>query len=437
MIENTINIEAFDCLPFKNGKATADVLQKFMETQSENIFWFSSDKQIDTDSKLAEYDYRNHHWLAGRFVGEAIFEHQQQDFKITIRPRFGESFLFKMLEEIFNIRITNSASSQKNSHEWQHYIKRIISFIWIQKLANANLHGLPKKNVKQTHKGQTIRGRMNVRKSILPYYQNDELVSNYYEKQIDSDIAQIIQQAYQILKTDFHIGKINIPDSAQEALNQIQGNTNRKEYISETQYRNIKYKDIYLNWKPLVDLSWDIIQRKTLSLKQNKAQNGFGFFIDMAEVWEQYLRAILKKNLRKHGWKYRIDKEIVYKGYFFKRQLIPDLVFQKEDSISVWDAKYKRMLGRPFDVDRSDFFQIHTYIQNYINNYKVKAGGLLFPISANQVNFDKYCTPYLLNEEGVKLNFGIDGIELEEETEINDQELKQQEFINRIINQLA
>jgi hypothetical protein len=437
MIENSINIEAFDCLPFKNEKATADVLQKFMATQSENIFWFSSDKQIDTDSKLAEYDYRNHHWLAGRFVGEAIFEHQEQDYRITIKPRFGESFLFKMLEEIFNIRITNSASSHKTTSEWQHYIKRIIAFIWIQKLANANLHGLPKQNVKQTHKGQTIRGRMNVRKSILPYYKSDELVSNYYEKQIDSDIAQIIQQAYQILKTDFQIGKINIPDSAQEALNQVQSNVKRNEHISETQYRNIKYKDIYMSWKPLVDLSWDIIQRKHLSLKQNKAKNGFGFFIDMAEVWEQYLRAILKKNLRKQGWKYRTDKEVAYKGYFFKRELIPDLVFQKEDMISVWDAKYKRMLGRPIDIDRSDFFQIHTYIQNYINNYKVKAGGLLFPISANQVNFKKYGTPYLLNEEGQKLNFCIDGIELKEESDSNNQELKQEEFINRILNQLS
>ena len=435
MIENTINIETFDCLPFKNEKATADVLHKFMATQSENIFWFSSDKQIDTDSKLAEYDYRNHNWFAGRFVGEAIFRHHQQYYKITIKPRFGESFLFTMLEEIFNIRITNSASSQKKNHEWQHYIKRIIAFIWIQKLANANLHGLPKKHIKQTHKGQTIRGRMNVRKSILPYYQSDELVSNYYDKQIDNDIAQIIQQAYQILKANFYIGKINIPDSAQEALNQIQANTNKKENINETQYRNIKYKDIYLSWKPLVDLSWDIIQRKNLSLKQNKDQNGFGFFIDMAEVWEQYLRAVLKKNLRKHGWKYRSDKEIAYKGYFFKRQLIPDLVFQKEDSIAVWDAKYKRMLGRPYDVDRSDFFQIHTYIQNYINKYKVKAGGLLFPISAHHVNFQKYGASYLLNEEGKKLKFSIDGIELKEEAE--NQEVKQQEFINRILNQLS
>lgn len=435
-MENTIHIEAFDCLPFDNERATADVLHKFMASQSDNIFWFSANRIIDTDSKLAEYDYRTHQWLAGRFVGEAIFQNNEQDYKITIKPRFGESFLFKMLEEIFNIRITSSASSHKTTSEWQHYIKRIIAFIWIQKLANANLHGLPKEHVKQTHKGPTIKGRMNVRKSILPYYQSNELISNYYEKQIDKDVAQIIQQAYQILKSDFQIGKINIPDSAQDALNQVQANINRKEYISENQYRNIKYKDIYRSWKPLVDLSWDIIQRKQLSLKQNKALNGFGFFIDMAEVWEQYLRAILKKNLRKKGWSYRSEKEIAYKGYFFKRELIPDLVFQKGDQITVWDAKYKRMYGSKYDIDRSDFFQIHTYLQNYINNYQVKAGGLLFPISANNVNFENYSSPNLMNENGIKLNFCIDGIELEEQTDANTQECKQQEFINRIVNLL-
>lgn len=436
MTDDTIHIEAFDCLPFENEIATADVLHKFMASQSDNIFWFSANKTNDTDSKLAEYDYRTHQWLAGRFVGEAIFQHNEQVYKITIKPRFGESFLFKMLEEIFNIRITSSASSHKTTSEWQHYIKRIIAFIWIQKLANANLHGLPKEHIKQTHKGNTIRGRMNVRKSIIPYYQSNELISNYYEKQVDKDVAQIIQQAYQILKTDFQIGKINIPDSAQDALNQVQANPNPKEYVSENQYKNIKYKDIYRSWKPLVDLSWDIIQRKHLSLKQNKAQNGFGFFIDMAEVWEQYLKAILKKNLRKKGWKYRSEKEIAYNGYFFKRELIPDLVFQKDDMISVWDAKYKRMLGRPIDVDRSDFFQIHTYIQNYVNKYKVKAGGLLFPLSANQVKFENYSSPYLINEYGKKLNFSIDGIELEEKKDANNQQSKQQEFINRIINQL-
>ncbi len=141
MAETLKHITAFDCLPFDNETATADVLQEFIQSQSKNVFWFSANYNADDDSKLAEYDYRNNNWTAGRFVGEAIFNHNQTDYKITIKPRFGEKLLFRMLEEIFNIRITTSASQTSKSVDWQHYIKRIIAFIWLQKLANANLHG--------------------------------------------------------------------------------------------------------------------------------------------------------------------------------------------------------------------------------------------------------------------------------------------------------
>lgn len=436
MAEPFKHIIAFDCLPFDTEAATADVLQEFMQSQSKNVFWFSAGYNADDENKLAEYDYRSNQWTAGRFVGEAIFKHGQSAYKITIKPRFGEKVLFRMLEEIFNIRITTSASQTSKSVDWQHYIKRIIAFIWLQKLANANLHGVPKTQVQREHKGAIIRGRLDVRRSIKPLHQSSEIISSYREKQVDSHIAQIIFQAYQILKSDFEIGKINIPDSARDAINQVHTVVQNKVYINESDYRNIKYKDIYLSWKPVVDLSWDIIKRKQLSLKQDKAKQGFGFFIDMAEVWEQYLRATLKKHLLPHGWRSRNEKQVAYKGYFFQRELIPDLIFQKENEVAVWDAKYKRMKGRYYDVDRSDFFQIHTYIQYQLNHKTVKAGGLIYPISCSP-NFDEYTSPRLINEEGVKLNFSIDGIELSEAEE-NEKHIQSEEaFLKRVIKSIS
>jgi len=436
MTEHIKHIEAFDCLPFDNETATADVLQEFIQSQSKNVFWFSSDYNKEDDSKLAEYDYKNNCWSAGRFVGEAIFNYNQTIYKITIKPRFGEKMLFRMLEEIFNIKITTSASQTSKSIEWQHYIKRIIAFIWLQKLANANLHGVPKSQFIKEYVGQAIRGRLNVRKSINPLYKFNTVVSTFREKQIDINIAKIVSQAYQILTTDFEIGKINIPESAKEAINQIHGVVRNKVNISETDYKNIKFKDIYKSWKPLVDLSWDIIKRKQLSLKQDKANKGFGFFIDMAEVWEQYLRSLLKKNLSHYGWRYKNDKQVAYKGYFFQRELIPDLVFQKDNKVAVWDAKYKRMMGRNVDVDRSDFFQIHTYLQYQLNHKELKAGGLLYPISTVPV-YENYKSPSLINEEGVKMNFSIDGVELSEKGENVDHQKAESAFINRIIRSIA
>ena len=433
MVNPIKNIEAFDCLPFNNETATADVLQEFIKSQSKNVFGLSSEYSSDDDSKLAEYDYRNNYWNAGRFVGEAIFNHNQIDYKITIKPRFGEKFLFRMLEEIFNIKISKSASDTSKNNDWLHYIKRIIAFIWLQKLANANLHGLPKIHIKNEHKGSVIRGRLDIRKSTKSLHSSNEVVSVFREKQIDPTIAQIIFQANQILKTDFDIGKINIPDAAKEAINQVNSVVKNIKHISESDYNNIRYKDVYLSWKPLVDLSWDIIKRKHFSLKQDKSKNGFGFFIDMAEVWEQYLRTILKKNLLPLGWYYKNEKQIAYKGYFFQRELIPDLIFQKDNKIVVWDAKYKRMKGRYFDVDRSDFFQIHTYIQYQLNHKEVKSGGLLYPIST-EPNFDDYLSPYLINEFGFKMNFKIDGIQLSEKEEEQNHIKAEKDFINRIID---
>lgn len=433
---NLVHIEAFDCLPFPEDKVISSVLQEFIRSQSDNKFWFTTNKRED-DSPLAEFDYNMCRWNAGRFVGEVDFEYDQKKYRITIRPRFGEKMLFRMLEVIFNVRIVSSASQSGNKDEWKHYIRRIIAFMWLQKFANANLHGLPKVQIKKGHQGQSIRGKLDVRRTTKTYYHSREIVSNYYEKDIDKTISQIIYQAFQILKKDFEIGKINIPESAQEAINQIQSHIRDKEYITEDEYRNIRYKEIYLTWKPIVDLSWDIIKRKQLSLKQGPKKNGFGFFIDMAEIWEQYLRVLLRRNLSPLGWHYHSEKQIAYKGQFYQRELVPDLIFERGDEIIVWDAKYKRMRGNPWDVDRSDFFQIHTYIQHFFNNKLVKSGGLLYPISVKNINFEKYSSPYLLNENGVKLNFVIDGVVLNEQEEIENFQAAESEFIDRIIKHIC
>ena len=54
MAETLKHITAFDCLPFDNETATADVLQEFIQSQSKNVFWFSANYNADDDSKLAD-----------------------------------------------------------------------------------------------------------------------------------------------------------------------------------------------------------------------------------------------------------------------------------------------------------------------------------------------------------------------------------------------
>lgn len=429
-----INITAYDCLAFDDKELSKAAMPVFMEKCENAIFWVNpvfASKQ--DDAHLAEYDYSIHQWRAGRFIGEASFSDGDKTYKITIKPRFGERALLKMLEQIFNVRITTSLTSSSES-DWQHFIKKIIAIIWVQHLANANLHGVPKNTVKKKHQGLQVRGRIDVRKSILPIKTSNEIISYAYEKALDEDMLSIVNEAYHILKFDFDFGKtgINLPDSAQNALNSIFDAKIKRKIISYNQYKNIRYKEIYKSWKPLIDLSWDIIQQKAENLKQNKRHESIGFFLDMAEIWEQYLRSLLKKNLQPLGWHLKNQNLVAYPKYFFQRNLIPDLIFEKENQVMIWDAKYKRMIADYRDVDRADFFQIHTYILTQVNK-KVTVGGLLYPLSI-QENYsnEKFRSPYLLQDDGLKIKFAIDGIQLHKEIDDSQFNIRQTEFINRI-----
>jgi len=433
MSEGIVTIEALDCLPFGKN-ADSSIVQAFIENSRDTIFWFSHQSTAE-DSPLAEFNSNANGWYAGRFIGESIFNHQGTYYKFTIRPRFGDKVLFRMLEAIFNIKIIPSASTQQKSEDWQHFIRRIIAFIWVQKLANANLHGLPKRQVQREHLSPVIKGKIDIRKSIHPYYSSNRVVSISREKILDDTVAQIIYQAFQIIKSDFAIGSMNIPDSAQEAINQVFSHVKQAKTVSEAEYQSILYKEIYLSWKPLIDFSWDIIKRKQISLKQAQNNRGIGFFIDMAEVWENYVRSILCKSLSSFGWRLRTIREIAYKGRFFQRELIPDMVFERDGCFVIWDAKYKRMKGRPFDVDREDFFQIHTYIQHYLHDKQVIAGGLLYPV-LKTLNPSSSSSPHLLNEQGYAMIFHIEGIEVEETITNQPNENtfigREKEFLNRI-----
>jgi len=98
----------------------------------------------------------------------------------------------------------------------------------------------------------------------------------------------------------------------------------------------------------------------------------------------------------------------------------------------IWDAKYKRMKAENRDVDRADFFQIHTYILTQVDK-KIKVGGLLYPLSI-QENYsnEKFTSPYLLQDDGLKIKFAIDGIQLHKEIDDSQFNIRQTEFINRI-----
>ncbi len=427
-----ILLEGKDCLAISNQLGHADAIQYFVSKSSNlNIFRFIQ-AQDSNDNEVAYFNTRDAQWYAGRLVGEANFSFNNRDYKILIKPRFGPMQLFRMLEEIYNIRLTDSKSSIEKDIDYQVLIKRLIAFMWMSMLAKANKHGVPRNTVTRTHKGTTIKGRLHVRQSSIPYYTEKQLISHYREKQADQVVVRILNRAYDILNLEYGLGQIKQPTAARNAIEQLKASLSSEKYVSDHEYHTLKLKSIYSSYKPVIDLSWDIIKKREYGNKDS-AKDGQSFFIDMAELWELYLRLIIKKQFAPKGWSITSPRSQIYKGKDFSRSIIPDIVLEKNNKSIVLDAKYKRMAFQNYDYDRADFFQIHTYIQYYQQATSVIAGGLLYPFSEKFVGnrIEANTSNSLFGSDSSVTKFIIDGIDF---SEVNEETIKQQEmyFLRRV-----
>lgn len=483
-------IVARDCMPFllDNEKPcskniippNSDDLKDFIKVLTQfvdsiipvSIF---NDKSLkdDVESKLAYSPFENQPlifrngnsvetvkaWQAGRYVGSARIG----DTIIEITPRFGEEWLKYVLNDIFNFKLTKSGDAN-NTGEQNPLMLRILWHIWVRKFAEADQYGLPRSTVKRIHQGIQTRGHLNIRKSIFPFFTKRQVVSEYREKEIDDAICEIVYNAYGILMNR-NIKNPNVPSQIQDTLNSLHTHYKGKAIsVTEQDYQDVSYKSIYLSWKPLVDFSWQIIKQDSLFKKTNKQKGeNFSIFFDMAEIWEAFLRKKLGEGFADDGWRTLSVEECkykIYQGKFFERLIILDIILTRsndkgESEYMVFDAKYKRMRinkSKGYDVDRTDLFQIHTYIQ-FVEHHlgHVVIGGLLYPLTrkgqdeeGNEVEFkidtDKFHSAHLYGKEsGMYSNtpFIIDGVFCSEsdDTDGNDKvamDKNVKEMIDRI-----
>ncbi|MDI1255883.1 MAG: hypothetical protein PSV16_07260 [Flavobacterium sp.] len=388
---------------------------------SKNVFRISNTlKEEEEELPVLSYDYVKKKWITGRYIGKIFFKHLHHDYCFEIQPRFGNTTVMHLLEEIFNIKLANSNSSSKLQNSSQNeLIKKLISFIWVKQLSKANIHGLPKHKVKIQYKESTIKGRIDIRKSFLPIYNEKLLVSERNEKQIDTVILSILNKAYKVLSKKYYLTQNMLSESVIEMINSSSDFHNIS--ITESQYRNIKYGSMYINYKDIVDFSWNIIQRKQNDLSpEQSTNNGDALFLDMAEIWERYLMTIFKKQYGKDGWQVYSTKFTIYNNQYFKRGLIPDIIIEKENKVVVLDAKYKNMSNNWNDYDRSDFFQIHTYGSYMEAHHKKVIGiGLLYPLNENMnlEQLENNLSDNLFGETDHTTWFKVDGIKLSEKVE--------------------
>lgn len=402
-IEGGLEINLSDYLSFKNNKVLSFLNSSIL-----------SEKQLDDQIIISVKNTQNtkHGYLVrtGNYVGKFFWD----GLEINIGSRFSENFLKRMLNFANDIYLDDvDVSGKKNSIENLDISKFILYYLFIQSLEKAFLLGLPKTYVNEESHELKLKGRLNLNQFIkrdIPFVGKVSSISR--DQKEDQEIIDVIFKCLSVIATTTfsikHVSQIMLHLKKVKSGKVVNQNTIKRALNSKA-LKN----PIFSEYKKVLEYAQIIISNEAIQESNNEDKKYYGFIINVAELFEIYIRKLLAKEFV--YWFVESPKLDTYKNLFYRRNIIPDIVMTSGNKVAVFDTKYKRMVMTPRnasnigDVDRTDFFQINTYMSYYKNQgYDVLLGGLLYPMES----FDKskcHADNWLGNNS---TSFIVDGIDV-------------------------
>lgn len=319
--------------------------------------------------KISGHNHRSFNLTTGNVVGYV----RKGDHSLTVNSRFGNDFLkyiiadadgFIELEDI-------GGESSGDVYKW------LLAYIWNTNLKKAYRLGLPKKYVTRDDRTTRVRGAIDV----VDYFQNHKsgkYLCSYREHNHYGEAISLFIKAYEEIKHNSFCEQTRGIYNTLLVANQ--GVRRSRQEILKTKHFTNQY---YSDYNNLIDLSKRIIRNGSLSLESQNDSSAFLF--DVSMLFEYFIRKLIARNgiyvesKSKHLWK--IPSGAIQGSY--ERKLEPDLVFESNDGIYVFDVKYK-YFDQTYGVKREDLFQLHTYIGRYGHDATIKGCGFIYPISAER-----------------------------------------------------
>lgn len=149
-------------------------------------------------------------------------------------------------------------------------------------------------------------------------------------------------------------------------------------------------------------------------------------------LFEYFIRKLIKRDGLRLLGKFEQRQQIAsgaLSGYM--RKLEPDLVIEIDESLFVFDVKYKAFDSQ-FGVKREDLFQLHTYIGQYGNVVAIKGCGFIYPISEERwasLNLEKTqgVISDIIHQQGQEIPFHVLFLKIPEDTYIDfNRKMKEQ-----------
>lgn len=356
-----------------------------------------SHRNAEDPEPVVFYDERSGCWWAGRFIGEV----QYLGRTLRILPRFGMPQLQRWLSVIWGVRLLSTKGKYERTRIW---LWELLAKLWEARLLAAAKHGLPTFRLDELHRGQTIRGRLQVRLTANELNTGRRnVVSRTRNRHIDHRIGGIIVHAFEHLRRElYHLGDERswLTQRGQNLVAQLRAHVSRGEAIAATASRvPVRYTPITEGYREVVELSRAIARQQPFSSSLAGLSDVLGVLIDMAEVWELYVYHLLRSALR--------GVEVVHTGrdlsgsdYLIRSDrtgerlgsLRPDILIRAAHTnrlLVILDAKYKTTTQtpeRPHGVQREDLYQLAAYLSAYGSQSELVSGGLIYPTTEHTTN---------------------------------------------------
>jgi 5-methylcytosine-specific restriction endonuclease McrBC regulatory subunit McrC len=366
-------------------------------------------------------------------------------FSVTfnIGYRFGNRVLDRMVAKVNDIEVNSIELEAKHSakkYKHDNLVMRMLYMHFILKLEKLSILGLPKSYVRVEHHDR-FRGQIDINRYIkkdIPFQGKISSVS--YEQNYVQEILDLLYNALDVVEDFF---KELVMQRIFQTRNLLHHHANRvivdESTISKALNHKVLHNALYSEFKTTLELASYIV-RNNFNIEHNKSNFLNGLIFDVSTLWELYLYKLLKEKFEKDGWVVHHEEEcLVYEGNFYKRRMLPDIVIKNEElqEVVVFDAKSKVMRfraglgdGGRGDLDRYDFFQIHTYMSYYQQQgYKVLAGGLLYPMDMIYDKEKCFSDSWFGNNA---TKFVVDGLELKKSKSFKGLVCRERRFLKRI-----
>lgn len=355
------------------------------------------DYEHNTDDRfisIAGTDARNFTLHTGNLIGLV----KRGNYSLKISSRFGNEFLKFIIADadgFLEIKNMGGEGESEDGYMW------LLAYLWNIKFKRAYRLGLPKAYITRNDRMSRVRGTIDA----VDFFQNNtsgKYLCSYREHSYDNPATSLFIKAYKaVARYDFCQRTRNIYNAFLMANQGVK--RSQQEILRTTYFTN----PFFYDYNELINLSKRVIRQLRSDIASE--QESSSFFFDISMLFEYFIRKLMKRNgirlLNKNERRY----EIPTGAFSYRRKLEPDLVFESEGDLYVFDVKYK-VYDRKYGVKREDLFQLHTYIGQCANSAKIKGCGFIYPISKDDCGKERPSSPPksdIIRQHGNEIPFHV------------------------------